>query len=169
MSLKRKVKLHILWGVANSIRISTHEWNGSQFKNSELSEPWCVCVRLPSHGCARAHGCIHWSMRSHLCLYGWDVRVCVCMYIWTPLCSPQPSVSMSGQLFMFLHFCLYVDVLCMCQSPVMHPLLQLVPQLHTRRERGEEFMVRVCTLCMFRFTSTLHLSLLWRGNLSVIS
>ncbi|XP_029606662.1 neuromedin-U isoform X1 [Salmo trutta] len=28
------------------------------------------------------------------------------------------------------------------RSPVMHPLLQLVPQLHTRRERGEEFMVR---------------------------
>ncbi|XP_055778997.1 neuromedin-U isoform X3 [Salvelinus fontinalis] len=27
-------------------------------------------------------------------------------------------------------------------SPVMHPLLQLVPQLHTRRERGEEFVVR---------------------------
>ncbi|XP_071262474.1 neuromedin-U-like isoform X1 [Salvelinus alpinus] len=26
--------------------------------------------------------------------------------------------------------------------PVMHPLLQLVPQLHTRRERGEEFVVR---------------------------
>ncbi|XP_023854147.1 neuromedin-U isoform X2 [Salvelinus fontinalis] len=28
------------------------------------------------------------------------------------------------------------------RSPVMHPLLQLVPQLHTRRERGEEFVVR---------------------------
>ncbi|XP_036834294.1 neuromedin-U isoform X3 [Oncorhynchus mykiss] len=27
-------------------------------------------------------------------------------------------------------------------SPVMHPLLQLVPQLNTRRERGEEFVVR---------------------------
>ncbi|XP_064843542.1 neuromedin-U [Oncorhynchus masou masou] len=27
-------------------------------------------------------------------------------------------------------------------SPVMHPLLQLVPQLHTRRERGEEFVFR---------------------------
>nr|XP_029486686.1 neuromedin-U-like isoform X2 [Oncorhynchus nerka] len=28
------------------------------------------------------------------------------------------------------------------RSPVMHPLLQLVPQLNTRRERGEEFVVR---------------------------
>ncbi|XP_024260619.1 neuromedin-U isoform X1 [Oncorhynchus tshawytscha] len=28
------------------------------------------------------------------------------------------------------------------RSPVMHPLLQLVPQLHTRRERGEEFVFR---------------------------
>ncbi|KAM9530184.1 neuromedin-U-like isoform 2-T2 [Salvelinus alpinus] len=28
------------------------------------------------------------------------------------------------------------------RSPVMHPLLQLVPQLHTRRERREEFVVR---------------------------
>ncbi|XP_041694689.2 neuromedin-U-like [Coregonus clupeaformis] len=28
------------------------------------------------------------------------------------------------------------------RSPVMHPLLQLVPQLHTRGERGEEFVVR---------------------------
>ncbi|XP_035592537.1 neuromedin-U isoform X1 [Oncorhynchus keta] len=27
-------------------------------------------------------------------------------------------------------------------SPVMHPLLQLVPLLHTRRERGEEFVFR---------------------------
>uniref|UniRef100_A0A4W5PHX2 Neuromedin U n=1 Tax=Hucho hucho TaxID=62062 RepID=A0A4W5PHX2_9TELE len=28
------------------------------------------------------------------------------------------------------------------RSPVMHPLLQLVPQLNTRPERGEEFVVR---------------------------
>ncbi|CAB1324119.1 unnamed protein product [Coregonus sp. 'balchen'] len=39
--------------------------------------------------------------------------------------------------------CFFMSVrMWMCQSPVMHPLLQLVPQLHTRGERGEEFVVR---------------------------
>lgn len=33
--------------------------------------------------------------------------------------------------------------LCVCQTPVLHPLLNLVTQLHTRREKG--LSVRVCT------------------------
>ena len=35
--LSLKFQFYILWGVANSIRISSHDLNGSQFQNSDLS------------------------------------------------------------------------------------------------------------------------------------
>lgn len=45
-----------------------------------------------------------------------------------------------GLLFMF--FACLAPV-CVCQTPPSHPLLHLVPQLHTRRGKG--LVMRVCT------------------------
>lgn len=56
--------------------------------------------------------------------------------------------------------------ICVCQTPVSHPLLRLVSQLHTRREKG--LVMRVCTTHISS-PSVSHLTAAdwWRNNLAV--
>lgn len=60
-----------------------------------------------------------------------------------PLANPQEQLFM---VFISLHVCLH-DIslyMCMCQSTVLHPLLELIPQLARRRSR--RMKLNVCIL-----------------------
>lgn len=60
-----------------------------------------------------------------------------------PLANPQEQMFM---VFISLHVCLH-DIflyMCMCQSTVLHPLLELIPQLARRRSR--RMKLNVCIL-----------------------
>lgn len=55
--------------------------------------------------------------------------------------------------------------ICVCQTPVSHPLLRLVSQLHTRREKG--LVMRVCTTHISSpLVSRLTAADWWRNNLA---
>lgn len=55
---------------------------------------------------------------------------------------------------------------CVCQTPVSHPLLRLVSQLHTRREKG--LVMHVCTTDISSpSVSRLTAADWWRNNLAV--
>jgi len=60
--------------------------------------------------------------------------------------TPGQSQEQLFMVFISLHICLH-DIslyMCMCQSTVLHPLLELIPQLARRRSR--RMKLNVCIL-----------------------
>lgn len=103
------------------------------------------CVYQNTDAEAATKKCLHWE--SICIMFAFLHCSCLLERNKDPLFAAEDSISCTFPLRWSCYSCLHVWLLsvclCVCQTPVLHPLLHIVSQLHTRREKG--LSMRVCT------------------------